>query len=167
MILTGEEFQRIRAQAEGEYPSECCGVVLTRDGSPSERLLLPCRNVQNELHAKDPSRHPRDARTAYHMDPQNLLRIGRLEGDGYRVRTIYHSHIDAGAYFSETDKKNALLQGEPLYPEAAYVVFSVVEGKVAATAAFAWNPDAKNFVPVELPDLPLGGAPLQIGRAHV
>lgn len=155
MILTAEEFQRIRAQAEREYPSECCGVVLTRDGSPGERLLLPCRNVQNELHAKDPSRHPRDDRTAYHMDPQDVLRIGRLEGDGYRVRTIYHSHIDAGAYFSETDKKNALLQGEPLYPEAAYVVVSIVEGKVAAAAAFAWNPDTKDFVPADLAGLPV------------
>ena len=155
MILTGEEFQRIRAQAEREYPSECCGVVLTRDGSPAERLLFPSRNLQNELHAKDPSRHPRDARTAFHMDPQDLLRIGRLEGEGYRVSTIYHSHIDAGAYFSETDKTNALVQGEPLYPEAAYVVLSVVEGKVTAAAAFAWNPEVRNFVPVDLPGLPL------------
>ena len=149
MILTREESRRIRAQAEAEYPSESCGVVLVRQGVPGERLLVPCRNVQNELHAKDPSRHPRDARTAYHMDPQDLLRIARLEGDGYRVRTIYHSHIDAGAYFSETDKQDALVRGEPLYPEAAYVVLAVVEGRVAAAAAFAWNPDKKDFLPVE------------------
>ncbi len=155
MILTGEEFQRIRAQAEAEYPNECCGVVLVRQGSPGERLPFPCRNVQNELHAKDPSRHPRDARTAYHMDPRDLLRIARLEGDGYRVRTIYHSHIDAGAYFSETDKQSALVRGEPLYPEAAYVVLAVVEGKVAAAAAFAWNPAASDFVPLDLIGLPL------------
>ena len=155
MIVTGEEFQRIRAQAELEYPSECCGVVLVRQGPPDGRLLVPCRNVQDELHAKDPSRQPRDARTAYHMDPQDLLRIGRLEGDGCRVRTIYHSHIDAGAYFSETDKQNAMIQNEPLYPEAAYVVLAVVQGKVAAAAAFAWNPQEKDFLPVELPGVPL------------
>ncbi|MBI2152551.1 MAG: Mov34/MPN/PAD-1 family protein [Candidatus Rokubacteria bacterium] len=155
MILTRFEFRQIRIQAEVEYPSECCGVVLVRNGAPGERLLLPCRNVQDEFHAKDPEKYPRDSRTAYHLDPQNLLRIGRLEGDGYRVRTIYHSHIDAGAYFSETDKKNALLQGEPLYPEAAYVVVSVVEGKVKAAAAFVWNPEVRNFVPLELPALPL------------
>ena len=154
MIVTGEEFARIRRQSEAEYPSECCGVVLVRQGPPDERLLVPCRNVQNELHAKDPSRHPRDARTAYHMDPRDLLRIGRLEGDGYRVRTIYHSHIDAGAYFSETDKKNALIEGEPLYPEAAYMVLAVVEGRVVVAAAFTWKPEVRNFVPVELTGLP-------------
>lgn len=155
MILTGDEFQKIRAQAEAEYPAECCGVVLVRDAPPDERLLVPCKNVQDALHAKDPDRHPRDARIAFHIDPRNLLRIGRLEGDGYRVRTIYHSHIDAGAYFSETDKQNALLRGEPLYPEAAYVVVSVVEGEVKAAAAFAWSPEVKDFVPAELAGLPL------------
>ena len=151
MILSREEFERIRAQAESEYPSECCGVVLERDGAPGERILLACRNVQNKLHAEDPARHPRDARTAYHIDPKDLLRIGRLESDGYRVRTIYHSHIDAGAYFSETDKKNALLQGEPLYPEAAYVVLSIVEGKAAGASAFGWSPEKREFVPLEFP----------------
>jgi [CysO sulfur-carrier protein]-S-L-cysteine hydrolase len=155
MIVTGEELARIRRQAEAEYPNECCGVVLAREGSPGERLHLPCRNVQNELHAKDPSGHPRDARTAYHMDPQDLLRVGRLEDEGYRVLAIYHSHIDAGAYFSETDKQNALLRDEPLYPDAAHVVVSVIGGRVAAAAAFSWNPGVRNFVPVELTGLPL------------
>ncbi|MBI4587422.1 MAG: M67 family metallopeptidase [Candidatus Rokubacteria bacterium] len=149
MILSREEFERIRVQAETEYPSECCGVVLAKGDAPGERLLLPCRNVQNELHAKDPVRHPRDARTAYHIDPQDLLRIGRFESDGYGIRTIYHSHIDAGAYFSETDKKNALIQDEPAYPEAVHVVLSVASGKVAGAAAFAWSPDRREFLPVE------------------
>ena len=47
------------------------------------------------------------------------------------------------------------MQGEPLYPEAAYVVLSVVSGKVAAAGAFAWNAEVRNFVPVALPGLPL------------
>ena len=149
MILSREEFERIRIQAENEYPSECCGVVLEKDGYPAERLLFPCRNVQDELHVKDPARYPRGARTAYHVDPKDLLRIGHLESDVYRLRVIYHSHIDAGAYFSETDKQNALLQGDPVYPEAVYVVLSVVEGKAAAAAAFAWNSTKREFVPLE------------------
>ena len=149
MILSREEFERIRIQAENEYPSECCGVVLEKDGFPEQRLLFPCRNVQNQLHAKNPARYPRDARIAFHVDPKDLLRIGNLENDGYRVRVIYHSHIDAGAYFSETDKQNALLQGDPVYPEAVYVVLSVVEGKAAAAAAFAWNSTKREFVPLE------------------
>ena len=69
MVLTVEELDRIRSQAEAEYPAECCGVVLARPGpDAAQRLLLPCRNAQDELHARDPVRFPRDARTAYYID---------------------------------------------------------------------------------------------------
>ena len=146
MILSEEEWARVREQAEAEYPAECCGVLLTRSGPEPHRLLLPCRNVQNELHAKDPERHPRDARTAYFIDPKDLLAIGRREGQGYEVEVIYHSHIDAGAYFSATDKQNALMNGEPFYPTATYVVVSVMEGVVADIRAFVWQVAAREFV---------------------
>ena len=146
MHLTDEEWRRVRAQAEAEYPAECCGVLLVSQSSPSERVLMPCRNVQDELHAKDPVRHPRDARTAYFIDPKDLLAIGRREGQGYGVAVIYHSHIDAGAYFSATDKQNALMNGEPAYPDATYVVMSVMDGKVADARAFAWHPPTRDFV---------------------
>ena len=46
---------------------------------------------------------------------------------------IYHSHIDAGAYFSETDRRNALIDGQPAYPEATYVVVAVDGGPRAET----------------------------------
>ena len=157
MILTPEELARVTAQAVAEYPAECCGVVLARGEDPGDRLLLPCRNVQDELHARDPARHPRDARTAYYIDPRDLLAIGRREADGYRVATIYHSHIDVGAYFSETDKRNALIEGEPAYPGAAYVVMSVVERQLAAVNAFAWDAERRDFlsIPLHVP----GGSP--------
>lgn len=139
----------MRAQAVEEYPAECCGVVLVRAGRPGDRIFLRCRNVQDELHRKDPARHPRDARTAYYIDPRDLLTIGRHESDGYRVRTIYHSHIDAGAYFSETDRRNALVDGEPAYPDATYVVVSVVAGQVTDAAGFRWDPAVRDFVPTD------------------
>jgi [CysO sulfur-carrier protein]-S-L-cysteine hydrolase len=153
VILTADERARIRAQAAAEYPAESCGVVLAR---VEERRLLACRNIQNDLHARDPERYPRDARTAYYIDPADLLRIGRLEGEGFTVAVIYHSHIDAGAYFSETDRRNALLGGEPSYPDATYVVTSVMGGRVAAMAAFRWDPAQRDFRAVEDPSLAAG-----------
>jgi proteasome lid subunit RPN8/RPN11 len=146
VILTPEETERIHAQAVAEYPAESCGVLLTRG---TERRLMPCRNVQNELHAREPQRHPRDARTAYYIDPADLLRIGRLEGEGFTVAVIYHSHIDAGAYFSETDRRNAMMGTEPAYPNTTYIVTSVVAGRVDGMAAFRWDPAQKDFAPVE------------------
>jgi proteasome lid subunit RPN8/RPN11 len=150
MILTADEMARVNAQAEAEYPAECCGVVLVRPGAPGDRLLLPCRNIQDDLHARDAARHPRTSQTAYFIDPKDLLAIGRREAQGYGVAVIYHSHIDAGAYFSATDRQNALINGEPTYPEAVYVVVSVMEGRAVAANAFAWDAAAADFVAVDL-----------------
>ena len=144
MTVTAEELARIRAQAEEEYPAECCGVILERG---AERLVFRCRNIQNALHDRDPVRHPRDARTAYYIDPKDLLAIGRRETEGYRVAVIYHSHIDTGAYFSETDKRNALMGDEPTYPAARYVVVSVLSGRMADASTYAWDPQRRDFLP--------------------
>lgn len=147
MIVTPEEFARICRQAETEYPHECCGVILVKAGG-GERMLMPCRNIQNELHAKDQARHPRDARTAYYVAPEDLLKVGRLEAEGFSVSTIYHSHIDAGAYFSETDKRQAAPDGEPFYPDAAYLVVSVVDRALADARAFRWDAARRDFLPL-------------------
>ena len=171
MILSPAERDAIGAQAVEEYPHESCGVVLTRG---AERRLLRCRNIQNELHARDPLRHPRDARTAYYIDPADLLRLARLESEGFAVAVIYHSHIDVGAYFSATDKRQALLgedpqSHDPMYPEAAWVVTSVVAAdepangdhaasRVAAMAAFRWDRATRDFQPIDL-DVAAAGNP--------
>ncbi len=147
MTLTRGERAAIEAQAIEEYPAESCGVVLVRG---VERRLLRCRNIQDELHARDPARHPREARTAYYIDPQDLLRIGRLEDEGFLVAVIYHSHIDAGAYFSPTDRRQAMLGDRPVYPDATYIVTSVVGGRVEAVTAFRWSGGDGDFVPVAL-----------------
>jgi proteasome lid subunit RPN8/RPN11 len=147
VAVTPAELQAIRAHAVQDYPSESCGVVLVREG---ERRLLRCRNAQNDLHAKDPARYPRDARTAYYIDPLDLLRIGRLESEGFTIAVIYHSHVDAGAYFSETDKKRALVGGAPAYPEATYVVASVRDRRGEGLAAFRWDPEQRDFVSVDV-----------------
>ncbi len=138
-VVTPDERDVIRAQAAEEYPHESCGVILARG---AERKLLRCRNAQNELHARDPQ-------------PKDLLRIGDLEREGFGVAVIYHSHVDAGAYFSETDRRQALVGGEPAYPTAVYVVTSVLAGRVDAMAAFRWN--GSDFVSLPIPGEPFSG----------
>jgi proteasome lid subunit RPN8/RPN11 len=150
VIVAQDELAEIRRQAETDYPSECCGVVLVR--GTGERMLLRCGNIQDALHAQDPIKHPRDSRTAYYIDPRDLLQVGRHEAQGFRVAVIYHSHCDVGAYFSDTDKRNALMGEEPAYPDATYVVVSVVGGRLAAGAAFQWHAARRDFLPVDLPE---------------
>src|SRR5207249_3482420 len=113
---TREELAAIKEQAAAEYPNECCGVILVRG---AERRHVPCRNVQDQMHARDPITFPRTARNAYYMDPIDALRLNRLADEGFAFAVIYHSHPNAGAYFSETDRGQALIKGEPAYPRAA------------------------------------------------
>jgi proteasome lid subunit RPN8/RPN11 len=121
-----------------------------REGSIGERWLYPCRNIQDELHARDPARHPRPARTAYYIAHEDLLEISRRQVDGCEVRVIYHSHIDAGAYFSDTDRRQAMVDGQPTYPGTTYVVVSVTDGHAADVRAFRWAADRSDFVEVPL-----------------
>lgn len=149
-LLTPGELEAIQRHAEADYPAECCGVVLVRPASEAERRLFPCRNIQDELHAKDPQRFPRTARTAYYIAHPDLLEIGRRESEGFEVRVIYHSHVDAGAYFSETDRGNAMIDGAPTYPTATYVVVGVSRGRVAETRAHRWSAEKAEFVEIPL-----------------
>ena len=144
MILTPSELEAIRKQAVDEYPAESCGLVFVRG---TERLLLPCRNDQDAKHEEDPQRYPRDSRTAYYIHADDLKRIAQLELQGYSMAVIYHSHVDVGAYFSPTDKKQALMSG---YLDPVYVVTSVVSGQAEATKAFRWSADHNEFVETEL-----------------
>ena len=142
MLITAEELAAIKRQAVAEYPNECCGVILVRGG---ERRHVPCRNVQDQMHARDPMTFPRTARNAYYMDPLDALRLNRLVDEGFAFAVIYHSHPNAGAYFSETDRAQALIKGEPAYPGAAYLVLSVVGREVRALAAYRWNVERRVF----------------------
>jgi proteasome lid subunit RPN8/RPN11 len=148
VILTSDELDAIRRQAEAEYPAECCGVILAGTGDPVERRVFACRNVQDALHARDPARFPRDSRTAYYIAPEDLLEISRQETRGLAVHVIYHSHVDVGAYFSETDRRQALCDGEPTYPGATYVVVAVNGGRAGEARAFRWDAAARDFAEV-------------------
>jgi glutamate-1-semialdehyde 2,1-aminomutase len=142
VIVTPEELAAIGRQAAAEYPNECCGVIVARG---TERRLVPCRNIQDAKHAENPAQFPRTGRTAYYMDPRDILAFTRLDVEGYAVIVIYHSHPDAGPYFSETDRDQALSGGEPNYPGAAYLVMSVVGGRPVGAAAYRWNADRRMF----------------------
>jgi proteasome lid subunit RPN8/RPN11 len=96
------------AHCEKHYPEEACGLLL---GPPEGNVATdcrPCANVQNRLHAEDAGAHPRDARTAYRIDPRDLFDLTRAARDeGLAFRAIFHSHADVGAYFSDEDQRQA------------------------------------------------------------
>lgn len=145
-----DSYAAIIAQAEREYPCECCGFVI---GDSSTEEVRPIANIQNEKHAANPAAHPRDARTAYLMEPRAQLAVlNEIDRRSLELKVVYHSHPDHDAYFSATDRRQACAfdPEEPDYPQTAYVVLSVKEGKFSRAAAFVWDAAAKDFVETEL-----------------
>ena len=138
------------AQAEREYPFECCGFVIS-SGDAEE--LCPIRNIQNDKHGEDPAAYPRDARTAFLMEPrQHLAVLEEVDRRKMVLKVVYHSHPDHDAYFSTTDRAQACSfdPAEPDYPDTAYVVISVRQGKFARAAAYGWDAVRNEFVEVAL-----------------
>lgn len=121
----------IEAHAREGYPSESCGFV---SGPADDPALLDAAvrevNEADKYHALDPERFPRTSRTYFKI---NELRAARAfeagEREGRPIKVIYHSHCDAGAYFSAEDAATFASQGQLMWP-CAFLVVSVVEGEV-------------------------------------
>jgi [CysO sulfur-carrier protein]-S-L-cysteine hydrolase len=144
MRLSQESIEAISKQAVAEYPSECCGIVT---GTAGGQRVHPCKNRQDELHAKDPELHPRTSREAYDIDRKEMERIfADAAAAGEQVLCFYHSHIDCGAYFSQMDKDVLTVFGEPEHPEAVHVVVSVQDRQVQEIAGYRWDSATQNFV---------------------
>ena len=149
VVISRLAFETMTAQAEREFPFECCGFII---GDASDEVR-PIRNIQNEKHAADPATFQRDARTAYLMDTKEQLAVlQEIDRRKLKLKAVYHSHPDHEAYFSATDRAQACSFDpiEPDYPETAYIVMSVRGGKLAAAAAFVWEKEQKDFVEAEL-----------------
>ena len=51
--LRAADLEAIYQQAKAEYPAECCG-ILTMAAGGGVSTVHRCKNIQDELHAKDP-----------------------------------------------------------------------------------------------------------------
>ena len=146
--LRQSTLEDIDRHAAESYPNECCGAVLAEDGREIVRRIT---NIQDRLHSEDPGKHPRDARTAYFMDPKELYSVLReVEEQNRPLRVLYHSHPDHDAYFSAEDEARAMAWDEPAYPGTFYLVVSVVDGGVRDRLAVAWDPERRDFAAVEI-----------------
>jgi adenylyltransferase/sulfurtransferase len=130
--------------AEEAYPAECCGFLLGPQDQAAADQLRRCDNQQDLLHARDPARYPRTSRTAYSLAASDILELDRSQRTSHPVRVIYHSHIDAGAYFSAEDKAFALFAGEPAYP-VDYLVIDVRKGRARGARLFRFDPALDDF----------------------
>ena len=146
-VLTADALAEIYAHAAREYPRECCGIVFGPRDSDAATVVRPCVNVQDQLHAEDPAHNPRDARTAYNLGAPDLFALQKSLRGPMPAKVIYHSHVDVGAYFSDTDQAAARMGDEPSYPVEYLVVDARADGARGA-AQFAWDEARGSYVEI-------------------
>ncbi len=128
------------AHARQAWPAEACGIITGTSAALTR--LTRCTNVQDA----DPQNPSRTAREGYTIDPGEMFLILRdARGRGEDIRIIYHSHVEAGAYFSPEDRRMATWDDEPLYPGVGYVVIGVFGGDPREASLFRWNGETRDF----------------------
>ncbi len=139
---------------EGE---EACGIIAGPAGDLVADTHERIANLANKYHAMDPDEYPRTGRTYFLIDPLKFSKkVREAEGTGRPIKVLWHSHLDCGAYFSETDSQTALAGGdEPSY-ELAFLVVSVRgdgrggSARVDDRKLFVWSPKERKFVEAPL-----------------
>ncbi len=140
------------ARAAFERDEESCGLLVGPAEEPlSVDAIVPMENRANKLHKLDPETYPRTGRMYFDLDPMKFERFVREgETNGRPVKVLYHSHLDVGAYFSETDAQAATMGGDAPSYDLAYLVTSVRAGVVDDRKLFVWDTERKSFVEAPL-----------------
>jgi len=121
-------------------PEECCGLILG-DDALRFRHVYRCHNDMTARHNEDPIRFPRDNRSGFYMRDADIDRAQREAArSGLRVTAVYHSHVGAGAYLSETDLEYAE-HGFSRFPGADWIVLDVFGRSVRRVALFRAGTD--------------------------
>lgn len=149
--LSADALAAIYEHARRDYPKECCGIVYGPKATDAADRAAACANIQDRLHAEDPVRFTRDARTAYNLDARDIFALQKsLRGEA-PAKIVYHSHVDVGSYFSDTDQTAAQFDGEPAYP-VEYVVIDIQADGPRGAKQFAWDDPQKKYL--EIGDYP-------------
>lgn len=146
LVIDRTVLEEIEAHSIAEYPSECCGFV----SGPAEHPLLLDASVReineaDKYHKLDPETFPRTSRMYFKI---NELRAAKAfdagEKSGRPIKVIYHSHIDAGAYFSQEDAATFANENHLMWP-CAFIVVSVQGGKIADKKLWVHVPGSNDF----------------------
>ncbi|WP_158841423.1 EamA family transporter [Saccharothrix deserti] len=118
------------------YPSEACGFI--RAGGVKD-----CVNVIEDR----PEVYDRESRTGYAFGVDDLRELeDSFDGDD-PVRVIYHSHPDAGAYFSDEDHRFAVFEGTPVYP-VRHLVVDTSQDEVLGARLFDFDADLGRYTAI-------------------
>jgi proteasome lid subunit RPN8/RPN11 len=134
--LNEQQFKKIEAAAEADYPAECCGLLvgLIEADNYMVTRVVPSLNIKAE-----------QAKDRFEIDPQTHIDLEReLRGASDQIIGHYHSHPDHPPNPSETDLKMAY------GPALIWLIASVNDGKFADLKAHQINETTQQFEEITL-----------------
>jgi [CysO sulfur-carrier protein]-S-L-cysteine hydrolase len=146
LSVSAAVLAEVQAHALECYPSECCGFI-SGPATQTDVLSHAVREVNeaDKYHKLDPETFPRTSKMYFKI---NELRAAKAfdSGDksGEPIKVIYHSHCDAGAYFSQEDAATFASDNTLMWP-CAFIVVSVMQGKLAETKLWVHTPGTNAF----------------------
>lgn len=141
---------RCYAHGRETYPEEGCGVLSGPDnGGADLDGWHPIDNILNRMHTEEPERYPRTAANGYLIEPGKMMRLEKeLAVRGHKIKVIFHTHVDVGAYFSEEDITRALWAGRPVLPGIAYLVCGIKDSEPDGAILACFDESRETFVTV-------------------
>jgi proteasome lid subunit RPN8/RPN11 len=132
LTLTRAQRQELIDHALEGRPYEVCGLLAGKDD-----------RVERVYRAANKERSP----VRYEIDPKDLIRIFReIDNADLELVGIYHSHTHTDAYPSATDVRLAY------YPEAYYVLVSLMDERSPRVRAFRIRDGQISEVPIDVVD---------------
>lgn len=151
IAIRAEVLEAIREHARESYPSECCGLA---SGPVEAPALVDAAvrevNEADKYHRLDPAQFPRTSREYFKIHELRAAKaFERGAAEGRPVKLIYHSHCDAGDYFSAEDAATFASHGQLTWP-CAFLVVSVRAGEPVSQRLWAHVPGTDEFAEAEL-----------------
>lgn len=146
LVVDRAVMDDMEAHALECYPKESCGFA-SGPASDPQRVTASQReeNEADKYHKLDPETFPRTGEMYFKI---NELRAAKAfekgEANGEPIKVIYHSHCDAGAYFSEEDAATFANDNTLMWP-CAFIVISVQDGKLAERKLWVHRPGTNDF----------------------
>jgi proteasome lid subunit RPN8/RPN11 len=110
-----ELLEKIKSQAEKDYPYETCGIMIGKE----EDELLAVENANKER-----------KNDRYEINPKDYMKAERYADEkGLQIVGIYHSHPDHPDMASKTDEERA-------FEYLSYMIVSVQKGKAVSFRSF-------------------------------
>ncbi len=132
LILARKHLEEIIAHALEENPYEACGLLGGKEGKVEKVYPLP--NAE-----KSPFR--------YRAEPEAQFRaMQEIEEMGWEIVGVYHSHPSSPPYPSAMDLEMAY------YPEAVYLIVSLIDPYKPAVKAFSLASGKPEEVEIEVRD---------------